>query len=484
MARLRLPAGLLIEGAGYEDLSAELQGLAPGKTTRRPHREVLAADLGSGAVAYERRTPRNDHSLRWRRFIFTPTSWGVVDFTVPYGVTRDAVVPDSVLAGFRRRVPHLLLAEALHSGTKLQLLTAGVVAMPLAGGDTLTLHFDRAPELIRVAYRAHVPGLGDVPIAMEFTGWKNHPQLGRFPSGHRVRIGGRVLQEVRYERIVVDGPAIAQHLAVPDSLRAGAPMGPMPMGSMPGNAAAARPHDGSVSEVAPGVYVVYNLHGFHLLFVDLGAEILAVEAPEVHPLIDAVPSRGAPPALRLTREYLDLIARTLPGKRVRYLVVSHHHGDHSGGGREFMAQGVTVLAPPGDVGFLKQLARAPHTLRRDALTGRSIPPVIEGVAERKHVAGSARAVEILRVGPNPHTDDNLVVWIPSAGILFQGDLFYHNDGDSAPPPSRVTMNRFFAGWLARTGLEPTRVYGLHNTGFATIEQVRRAGALQRAPSGG
>jgi hypothetical protein len=63
-----------------------------------------------------------------------------------------------------------------------------------------------------------------------------------------------------------------------------------------------------------------------------------------------------------------------------------------------------------------------------------------------------------------------LLWIPSSRTLFQGDLFYHSQGE-APPPDRAIMNRFFAGWIARRNLTPARIYGVHNDGFATADDL-------------
>src|SRR5262245_33914549 len=74
-----------VAGEGRENLSAELQGREPDVPTWRPHVESVAVDRRRGSVAWERRTPRNDESLRWRRFIYTPDSMGVVDWTAGLG---------------------------------------------------------------------------------------------------------------------------------------------------------------------------------------------------------------------------------------------------------------------------------------------------------------------------------------------------------------------------------------------------------------
>jgi glyoxylase-like metal-dependent hydrolase (beta-lactamase superfamily II) len=467
-----LPRQIQVEGQGFEDLSAELQGLAPDKETRRAHREVLSIDLEAGVVAYERHTPRNDESLRWRRFILLPDARGWVDLTTGRGSLRPSAVPDVERAGYRRRVPHLLLTEVARQPAGLRALgavtwhdtTHQAIAAPLPTGEQLTLLFDEDSLLARVEYLVHLPGLGDTLVGMEYPDWTRHDRLERFPTGHRLTVGDRVLQEVTYSRVLIDDPAIGRAFAVsppassaapaavpaaPAATKAGAST-PIPSSSPASSmraesAPAARrdptstaagpspapppsvPPAAGVSMVAEGTYLIEDLAGFDLLFVDLGTEVLAAEAPEAATFLDTIPARVASAERGVSRAFIDAIHRTLPGKPLRYVVLSHHHGDHAGGVREFLAEGATVLAPPSDVPFVLRLASAPHTVRRDALSPadglsrgwagpseatRAARPDVDGVTGRRIVRGDAREVAILQVGPNPHTDDSLVVWVP------------------------------------------------------------------------
>ena len=215
-----------------------------------------------------------------------------------------------------------------------------------------------------------------------------------------------------------------------------------------------------------GVYLVEDLGGFDLMFVDLGGEVLAVDAPAAHPFLDAIPATNYSASAPVSRDYIAAIRRTLPGLPIKYLVVTHHHSDHLGGLQEFIAAGATIIAPQGDTSMVRRLAQAPHRLKSGVTRGGS--PRIETVNGRRVIAGLLRSVEVYQVGPNPHTSDNLLVWIPGSRTLFQGDLFYHSQGQP-PPPDRATMNRFFADWVGRQNLRPARIYGVHNDGFATLE---------------
>jgi hypothetical protein len=78
------------------------------------------------------------------------------------------------------------------------------------------------------------------------------------------------------------------------------------------------------------------------------------------------------------------------------------------------------------------------------------------------------------VGKNPHTDENLFVWLPAEAMVFEGDLFYYARGSAFPPSGRGTMNRFFARWLQAHHMAPRAIYGVHNYGAAGPQQVAEA----------
>lgn len=85
---------------------------------------------------------------------------------------------------------------------------------------------------------------------------------------------------------------------------------------------------------------------------------------------------------------------------------------------------------------------------------------------RRVIEDGERSLIIFNTGPNPHTDENLFVWLPAERIVFQGDLFYYVEGMPHAPAGRETMNRFFQRHLRERGLEPRAVYGVHNRGAA------------------
>ena len=55
------------------------------------------------------------------------------------------------------------------------------------------------------------------------------------------------------------------------------------------------------------------------------------------------------------------------GKPLTELVVSHHHFDHTGGIRQAMAEGLTIIAHKGTEGLFREIALRKGTIAPDAL---------------------------------------------------------------------------------------------------------------------
>ena len=266
-------------------------------------------------------------------------------------------------------------------------------------------------------------------------------------------------QEVRYTRYEA-GAADARGMLDLPPAGGGAPAAAVVAGSgLP-----------ATGEVAPGVHVL-NLRGFVVMLVEFRDFVVALEAPETHPGLEAIPAAGQDAAGLVTTDYLAEIARLFPAKPVRLVAVSHHHGDHIGGVRAFAAKGIQIVAPPGAASAIRALLAQPADPRRGALGAAVANPTVEVVSGRRTVSDGSRTLELIDVGPNPHTAENLVAWLPGERILFQGDLFYFAEGAPFPPSGRGTMNRFFAAWLSAHGLSPRAIYGVHNRGAAGPEAV-------------
>ena len=449
-ARVEAVKYWLLTGEGRENSAAELQGFAPLQETWRPHSETIAVDTTDLTVAWDRKTPRNDNSLRWRRFVLAPERTGVIDTTASQAWMVPTPVPAPRRRGLARRIPHLLMLEAAgaRSATwREQRRDEGhpsdVIDVVLQDGSQLAVVIAQAtPRVLRaLEFKTYLPGAGEVQVIWRWRGWRRHSELGFVPTEHTVAISDVAFQEVKYS-VFGTPKERPSALALPANARADL----MPQ-SHPG------PPLLATGEIKPGVHLL-NVGGFTVMFVEFREFVVAVEAPSQHPGFEEIPAR--PGSTQPTSDFLAAIAKTVPSKPIRYLVVSHHHDDHLGGAGLAAQTGATVVVPSN------------HRLAAFKAIGAVYQgqAVIEVVSDSRTITDGERSIEVINVGRNPHTDSNLIVWLPRERVLFQGDLFYFSTNDAFPPPGRGTMNRFFAEWLQGRGLEPAAVYGVHNVGAA------------------
>ena len=102
-----------------------------------------------------------------------------------------------------------------------------------------------------------------------------------------------------------------------------------------------------VEKLADGVFVIQNVAGQNqnTLAVEFKDYIVAVEAPGSSEGADKVIAR---------------IKEAIPGKPIRYVAMTHHHGDHIGGLRSFIAEGATVITTQTNRKVVEAMAAAPQ----------------------------------------------------------------------------------------------------------------------------
>ena len=213
-----------------------------------------------------------------------------------------------------------------------------------------------------------------------------------------------------------------------------------------------------LQEVAEGVYAYIQLDGGWYLnncgFVTGSDGVIAIDATSTE---------------RRTKAYLDAM-RTVTDLPVRVLLNTHHHGDHNHGNYLFPTTAIaaheTCRRETMDAGLIGQ------ALFPDVEWGAiEVKPPFVTFRDRVTVWADHVAVECVHVGP-AHTTNDVYAWIPSRGVLFTGDLVFHQ-------VTPLALQGTISGWLNALAelkaLEPTVVVPGHGPvgGPEAIDQVER-----------
>ncbi len=167
-------------------------------------------------------------------------------------------------------------------------------------------------------------------------------------------------------------------------------------------------------------------------------------------------------------------ARTmLPDKPVRYVVNTHHHADHSGGLRAYVAEGIPIVTHETHRQYYEeQIFGNPHTLNPDRLEQAPREPIIETIDDTRVFTDGSMTLELHLLRDHDHSEGLLVGYLPQERLLIQADAFHPRPGAGPlPAPSPFTTN--LVDNIERLGLDVERVVHVHG-GISPYADVLRA----------
>ena len=128
--------------------------------------------------------------------------------------------------------------------------------------------------------------------------------------------------------------------------------------------------------------------------------------------------------------------KLVPNKPIKYVISTHHHFDHSGGLRTYVAEGATVVTHDSNRGFFEKTFQAPATIAPDALSKAPKPATIQGVTdtEKFELTDGKQTIDVYSTPGDTHTDEMLVAYLPASKILVEGDSYSPQDPKAKPSP--------------------------------------------------
>jgi glyoxylase-like metal-dependent hydrolase (beta-lactamase superfamily II) len=328
-------------------------------------------------------------------------------------------------------------------------------------GDEFRIYIDRQTRLpAQTEILEDDPLEGDSSYTLRYGDWRKVDGV-MLPFGLRYELNGKALQEEQIKSLRHNTAIAGDIFAVPDSVRsektdAKAIASQWILRRVAGNVSYQDMGRAPVIQwvqLAPGVHKIQG--GSHAtILVEMRDYLVAVEGP----LYEA---RTAP--------VIKSIKERFPGKLIRYAIPTHHHLDHAGGIRAFMAESAAIVVPFNARAFYEKVARAPHARNPDSLERNKRAVVIEAFGGGHRVlSDGARQVEVHPL-PTSHADDLVVVYLPKERLLIEADHISPRNGQVRPGP-RV---KEFVQELDKLNLDVATIVGIHGD-QASLEAARTA----------
>jgi glyoxylase-like metal-dependent hydrolase (beta-lactamase superfamily II) len=282
------------------------------------------------------------------------------------------------------------------------------------------------------------PVFGDMPVSTEYSDYRDNLGL-KYPATIVQRRGGWP---------TFDAQILGAH-ANPENLTALMTPPPPPgggAGGPPPGAPPPAPPAAASERLANGVYRITG--GYVALAVEFNDHLLLYE-----------------PAGQNEARAQAIIAeakRVIPGKPIRYGVLSHHHFDHTSGIGAVVAEGITIVTHEVNEQFFEDALSNPRTLAPDAMARSGKRPVIETVGDKRVFTDGTQTVEIHNIKGLPHADGMLIAYIPAARIVAYADMFNLVPPGQPPVPNPpVVGTQVFVANLERLGLDWENVISVH-----------------------
>jgi glyoxylase-like metal-dependent hydrolase (beta-lactamase superfamily II) len=180
---------------------------------------------------------------------------------------------------------------------------------------------------------------------------------------------------------------------------------------------------------------VYFAPGGSFKLVELAPNVQHVQGGGANHLIvnmkDGIVVVDAPVNEGQSVEAIKLAKAKYPGKPIKSLVLTHHHMDHTGGFRTFVAEGANVIVPAPTKAYFEQAAKAPHTLDNDAQQKAQKPVNVQEVKDVLSLKDDTVEVNLYNIA-NPHVDGMLLVHVVKENVVFVTDLL--------SPRGQITRN--------------------------------------------
>ena len=431
------------------------QSRRPGDRDRTPYNGEVVIDL-KNSRAMQTQKGHYPGGFNWHNGLVVDagnrTSFDLIRKTSnPPGPITPAVFRGNI-----RWLPQIVLLNVLERGETLRYLGKAdydkrpheVVDFVASDGVRLALYIDQETGLLS-KFETFITDRfsGDAALEQRFTGQR---KVGNYivPARRVTVLHGDILNDFGFAEVTFNAELRPEVFKVPEGMRAVTFPTPTPVTK----------HAEKIHTVSAG--------GYNVLFVEFNDHIFVMEAPGNE---------------RISQQAIEQIKKTIPNKPIKYVAVTHHHDDHAGGIRTYMAEGATLIITPGEQEFFKKVSAVRFNADPDSLTRSPREPKFEPIQNGKRVlTDGTTTVEIYDIGSGPHAEGMLVAYFPAHKLIYQGDLL-NRPGNGDPAIANDTSAHFLE-WLDAKKLAVDATIPVHGP-LTTIDEFRKAvGELRTSKS--
>ncbi|HVY33143.1 MAG TPA: MBL fold metallo-hydrolase [Caulobacteraceae bacterium] len=265
------------------------------------------------------------------------------------------------------------------------------------------------------------PVMGDMALQVFFTDYKRYGAM-MFPSHILQTQGGLRTFELNVSAAEANVPDAA--LTVPPQVLA----------------AKVKPDEVTTLKMADGVWIFYG--GHNSVLVEFKDYLALIEAP-----VDEERSITL----------LAAIKKLGLNKPLKYVINTHHHSDHSGGLRTFVAEGATIITHETNKAYFEWAWKQPRTLEPDELSKHPKAANFITFNKKYTLTDGDQTIDLHWDFGDMHDQYLVFAYLPKQRIIVEADDF---SAWYATPLSLAMWNNLY-GNLARLKIDPLIMAPLH-----------------------
>jgi glyoxylase-like metal-dependent hydrolase (beta-lactamase superfamily II) len=283
--------------------------------------------------------------------------------------------------------PHGFLMAAMENNATAKKGSAGTVVSFTSGKFKINGTIDSQNMVINTETWIANPVLGDMPIETTYSGYKDFHGV-KFPTSILQKQGGYPVLDLTVTSVQ---PSARLDLAVPETART----------------ATEPPVKVTSQKIGDGIWLLAG--GTHnSVLVEYPTYLVMIEAP-----LDEARSIAV----------INETKKLVPNKPIKYLINTHHHFDHSGGMRTYVAEGAVIITHEMNKAYYERVWKAPHTIEPDRLAQNHKEAMFITVKTKYTLADGGRSLDIYPLEGDTHNAGLMMVYMPKEKILVEADDF-------------------------------------------------------------